>query len=341
MIEFTEASYLYSHFLKLADEGGGLDGADDKGLVLDKNDRFHPVWDIHKITGRWGSKPATQNWPKADTHGRPNLRAQVIAPEGRKLVGADLAQLEARIIGIRSGDPLLLSIFNGALTCGDCKALPVGKNCPKHDIHTYFACEVFPGFLDKPKDVKKVLRDIVKRGEYGGFYKGSIETLYKSMVQEFPDLTLRETARIVSIIGSRMPEVDRRHQRDMREAIQKKEIRSAILGRRRCFPMGLADPTVVSNHPVQSTGADVVNLGFIRICDELTRRSLYDVESRKICRAEPILQVHDALIFECDEDVADEVADVVLNGLSHTYSYEGREMYFPAETRIGQSWDQV
>jgi len=322
ILEYKEAAYNYSHFVRLQTD-------DQKGLVLD-HDRLHSDWDIHKITGRWGSSPNVQNWPKANSKGRPNLRSQVIAPPGRIFVGADFAQLEARIIGLLSGDPFLVSVFMA--NYGECAAgckpdtEPV-KFCPLHDMHTVFGCAVFPNFLEHP--ARKELRDLVKRGEYGGFYGGAVQTLYASIVKEFPEVTLADVAKIVQIISERMPGVSAWHQRLMQDAVQKGEIRSAILGRRRAFPLGHADPTVVYNHPVQSTGADIMNLGLLALVPHLPKG------------AEPIIQGHDALIVECWEDDAEYVRERVTKHLSQTHTVGSVTMRFPAEADIARSWDKL
>ncbi|KKN20764.1 hypothetical protein LCGC14_0932300 [marine sediment metagenome] len=247
--EYKEAAYLYSHFVKLSVDGG-------KGLILDDEDRVHIAWAIHKITGRWGSSPNFQNWSLENLTGRPNLRTQVVTCAGWTLVGADWAQLEARIIAMMSGDEFLCEIFLGSLTCNACDEAPPGKFCPAHDVHTVFALEVWPDFLDREEKVRKVLRGLVKSAEYGGFYGGSIDTLFQTIVKEHPDTTMPQVARIVHLIAQKMPKVAEWHQQLMRDAIQKKEVRSAILGRRRCFPLGNADVTVVKNHPVQCLRGD-------------------------------------------------------------------------------------
>jgi DNA polymerase I-like protein with 3'-5' exonuclease and polymerase domains len=270
-----------------------------------------------------------QNWPKENFRGRPNLRRQVVAPKGRKLVGADFSQLEARIIGL-----FLVSIFmeNFGQCDAGCKAdeEPV-KFCPKHDIHTVFAVEVFARFLEMDKDSRKELRDLVKRGEYGGFYKGAVETLYASIVREFPDVTLADVAKIVRIITEKMPLVDAWHQQLVRQVMQEGCIRSAILGRMRAFPLGNADMTVVVNFPVQSSAADIMDRGMLALVE-----SLKDIPS-----AEVILQIHDALVVECAEADAEEVRDRMTECLSQTHTVGGTTMFFPAKAEIGDSWDQL
>ncbi|KKL23324.1 hypothetical protein LCGC14_2426510, partial [marine sediment metagenome] len=140
ILEFREARKLHSTFVV----GLPIEPTKVAGFG-----RLHSSWDVHKITGRWGSSPNVQNWPKQNMKGRPNLRSQVVAPPGKTLVGADYAQLEARIIGMMSGDPFLVETFMDHF--GECPMDCVPhrepeKFCPLHDIHTVFSLEVFSGF---------------------------------------------------------------------------------------------------------------------------------------------------------------------------------------------------
>jgi uracil-DNA glycosylase family 4 len=323
ILEFREAAKLQSTFVV--------------GLPIERSrqgsrwGRLHSSWDIHKITGRWGSSPNIQNWPKANMRGRPNLRSQVVAPPGRKLVGADYAQLEARIIGMMSADPFLVSVFMDGF--GDCEAgcrpdIEPIKFCPEHDLHTVFAVEVFAGFQDYGKDEKKELRDLTKRGEYGGFYGGADETLYQSIVKEFPDVTQAAVAKITSTIRERMPGVEAWHHQLVRDAMSG-EIRSAIFGRRRTFPLGNAEMTVVYNFPVQATGADIIDMGIIEL-DPLLPRD-----------AHIIIHAHDALVVDCREQDAEHVAKQMTAALSMTVEFNGVEMFYPANAEIGDSWTEI
>lgn len=280
----------------------------------DENDRVHPRWSVHKITGRWGSEaPGSQNWPKADKKkGRPNLRSQVVAPPGRALVAFDAKQLEARIIALLSGDPFLLDIFHN-----------------DKDIHSEFARIVWPDFDRRPVDERKVLRDMIKRPEYGAFYGGAVDTLWKAVVRDYPNVTITMIGKMVATMKTKMPAVTAWHQRLMRQAAELGEVRSAILERRRCFPLGQFDLSEVVNFPVQSTGADIINLG------------LMDIMPRLPPNAFPILQIHDAVVFECDEDDQDLVKSLVVQSFTREVTYEGITINFPVDARAGKSWAEV
>jgi len=280
----------------------------------DENSRCHPRWSVHKITGRWGSEsPGSQNWPKADKKkGRPNLRTQVIAPHGRALVAFDAAQLEARIIALLSADPFLLDIFAN-----------------KRDIHSEFARIVWPDFDQKPVDERKVLRDMIKRPEYGAFYGGAVDTLWKAVVRDYPNVTIGMIGKMVAMMKTKMGGVTAWHQRMMRVADTAGEVRSAILGRRRCFPLKQFELSEVVNFPVQSTGADIINLGLMDIMPRLPEDAF------------PILQIHDAVVFECDEDDQDLVKQLVITSFTRDVTYEGVTVNFPVDARAGKSWAEV
>jgi DNA polymerase-1 len=280
----------------------------------DAYDRVHPRWSVHKITGRWGSEaPGSQNWPKADKKkGRPNLRSQVIARPGRALVAFDAKQLEARIIALLSADPFLLDIFNN-----------------DKDIHSEFARIVWPDFDLRPVDERKVLRDMIKRPEYGAFYGGAVDTLWKAVVRDYPNVTITMIGKMVATMKVKMPAVTAWHQRMMRVADEVGEVRSAILGRRRCFPLKQFELSEVVNFPVQSTGADIINLG------------LMDIMPRLPADAFPILQIHDAVVFECDEDDQDMMKKLVIQSFTREVTHEGITVNFPVDAKSGKSWAEV
>jgi DNA polymerase I-like protein with 3'-5' exonuclease and polymerase domains len=58
-------------------------------------------------------------------------------------------------------------------------------------------------------------------------------------------------------------------------------------------------------------------------------------------RAEVILQVHDAVVVECDESDAEKVRSIVTESLSQEHSHEGLTIRFPADADVGRSWAEV
>lgn len=317
---------------------------------MDTRDRVHPMWSVNAITGRWkADKPATMNTPKGDQiwpcagclqpretctckggfdkmapcfeswskippAGRmtPNVRWQVRARRGTKLVAFDYKQLEARIIALYSGEPFLLDVFR------------TGK-----DIHDEFSKIIWPGWATMNVDVRKELRDLTKRVEFAGFYGAAVDTAYENIRKDKPNVKRQDIAAALDLINRKLLHVQAWHAQLIRDAMQKGEIRSAILGRRTVFPLGNADPSVLYNFPVQAAAADLIDLG------------LAEFVKKKPKGAEPILHVHDSLVIECVENDLDKTVQAMRESFEQEHTIGETTMDFPIDLRVGESWGEV
>jgi DNA polymerase I-like protein with 3'-5' exonuclease and polymerase domains len=274
-----------------------------------------------------------QNWSKRAGGGAENLRAMIEAPEGYTFIGADQAQLEARLIGAMSQCPYLLGIFQrgedihsamaeigfpliwpklAATYKEHKKAMPKGKKCQCADC------------AERDK-----MRDIVKHLEYGGFYGGKDQTLWEDVVSFFPDFTQRQTREFLVAFNQRLPEVLAWRQQTLNEAINEGVIRSPILGRCQVFPLGRVDPTVAYNYKAQSGGADLWALGaieFMKCWDQFD-----SVDARLIHNG------HDSVLVLVRNELAKQVeADVY-----SCWSREWNGVPFIMETKIANRWSET
>lgn len=324
IIDFREADKLVSTFVWPIFDRRLSNGEMSYGFA-DPDDRVHPIWSIHKITGRWASRdPVESNVPKAKFKKlpdgtkkiiRPNIRAQIVAPKGRKFVGFDFAQLEARIIALVSGDPWL------------CKVFADGK-----DIHRECAKLVWAIFDSLPEDEQKKLRDMVKPFEYGAFYGGSPQTLWTNLVKEGQDIKLSDVISTVNKLMGGMKGVVQWQQTSIALASQPPfQVTSFLYKRRRCFPLGQADRNEAINFPAQSSAADIMNFGVERCMAGIDR----------FVGAFPILQIHDSCIFECWEEDAEALAAYVKECFTQEYEINGITIPFPIDIKIGNSWADV
>lgn len=299
------------------------------GLEIAPDGYIHPEWLIHKITGRWGSNPNVQNWSKRAGGGAENLRRMVHAPKNYLLVGADFAQLEARILALLSRDPLLLAVFMEG-----------------RDIHAEMAAIGFPAVWPglqatylAHKDEKgsckcetcasrDKARDLTKRLEYGGFYGGAPLVLWQSVVKDWPTLMLRDIEAFVRNMNQRMPAVMRWRRQVLEEATLKREVRSPILGRRETFPLGRVDPGVAYNYKAQSGGADLWCLGAL----DFMRRWPQDGASGRI-----IHNGHDSVLVLVKREDAERCALDVRESWERTID----GVTFKLDVRIGERWSDV
>ena len=324
LLTFRENDKLLTTFVwQLLDRH--IDGQLVQQGYADAADRIHPLWSVHKITGRWASyDPVVSNVPKSKFKRmpdgskkiiRPNLRRQIVAPRGRKFVGFDLAQLEARIIALLSADPFLCNIF---ATGGD--------------IHTECARLVFPTFDKLQKDDQKQLREQTKPLEYASFYGANPETCWRGLLKEGFNVKLADTTAAIGKIMGRMSGVVRwQRQQIARASIPPYVISSFLLGRRRTWPMGQVEATEALNFGVQSAGADIMNTGMARMAERLPNYREVDA----------IVQVHDAAVFECWDDDAEDLKADVIECFTQSHESGGLTIPFPIDARIGDDWSQV
>ncbi len=324
ILRYREDSKLLSTFVYGAFDRYAPDGEIISYGYADEDNRVHSIWSVHKITGRVASTEMTfGNVPKAKIKKmpdgtykivRPNLRRQVVAPRRRVFVEFDFSQLEARIIALLSKDPFLVDVFAS------------GK-----DIHTECARVVFPEFdslgdgSGKLTKMQKQLRDNTKPLEYGAFYGGSPETLWLNLVKEGYKLTLADVTKAVNILMQKMPGVVAWQRNCIQTAsMPPHEIREALYGRRRTFPLGQVDPNEAINFGVQAEGSALMDTGMIAMHQRLSKYN----------EAFEILQIHDAAVYECWEE--DAVA--IEQDVNECYTQIVDGIPFPIESSITYSW---
>lgn len=299
-----------------------------ENLDVDSNGYIHPQWSIHKITGRWGSNPNVQNWSVRAGGGAENLRRMVKAPEGYVFIGGDFAQLEARILACLSRDPLLLRIFQ-----------------ENRDIHAEMAAIGFPRewetldtHYQAHKDVdnckqcqaRKKARDMTKRLEYGGWYGGSAEVVWRAVVKDMPGLMLRDVENFNRNLNAQMPYVVKWRNEVLKEVMLSKEVRSPFLGRRETFPLGRVDPGVAYNYKAQSGGADLWCLGaldFIKVWPQ----------DNSMGMARIIHNGHDSALILTLQDCADAAAEDARKSWTRTIN----GVNFPMDFTQGERWSDV
>lgn len=318
-------------------------GDDSMGLGPDK--RLHVPWKIHGTpTGRWASgkeKDADddvvsinlQNWPGA-------MRKMVIAPDGMRFVGADFAQLEYRVVALLAGEVSLLDLFNDPA---------------RPDLHNTNAARLFgvdweatdPERVDNPfekdrrKRKRKILRGLTKNGLYGAMYLGSAETIQKTLQarslketdSEFAEAMRRVSKKqcqdFVDAIPRLWPAIETWRKWAVQDAIANQQVVCPLSGRRRVWPLGMLDATQAVNSRVQTFAGSLMNERFLYLTTALPKE------------AKIILQVHDSVVVECPEEMAQDVLKIVTDTMTTDLTLGGRRCMFPVDAKIGRTWAEV
>jgi len=235
-------------------------------------------------TGRLSStEPNLQNIPVRSPEGQ-RIRQAFIAPEGQVVLSADYSQIELRIMAHLSGDAGLL------------KAFAEGR-----DIHRATAAEVFGLPLDAVTDLQ---RRAAKAINFGLIYGMSAFGLARQL-----GIPRAEAQAYVDRYFARYPGV-RRYMEEAREKAREKGYAETLFGRRLALPdiqsrdarRRQQAERVAINAPMQGTAADII------------KRAMIDIDAwlgESGFPARMIMQVHDELVFEVEEERAGELADSV------------------------------
>ncbi len=259
-------------------------------LIEPRTGRIHTSFNqTVATTGRLSSsEPNLQNIPVRTEAGR-RIRRAFIAPPGRVLLSADYSQIELRIMAHLSRDERLIEAFRRG-----------------EDIHTSTAAAIFEVPLE---EVSEDQRRQAKTVNFGVMYGMGSVSLGKQL--GIPSAQAKD---FIESYFERFQGVAR-YIEETREAARRNGFVTTLLHRRRYLPelesgahqiRAFAERTAV-NTPIQGSAADLIKLAMIAVHDW--------IESSGVA-AEMIIQVHDELVFEVDEEAALRVRDRVMERMA-------------------------
>ena len=268
-------------------------------------------------SGRYSSKnPNFQNLPRDDKR----VKAYIISRPGRVFVGSDYSQLEPRVFASISGDPKLIECF-----------------LSDKDFYSVIGMEVFDKYDCLPiKDgdpnafgIKyKKLRDIAKVVALSSTYGTTAFKMAPTI-----NKTKEEAQEVIDGYFEKFPEVKQMmlqaHNTAKTEGVVKN-----LYGRPRRMPKATHIPKLFGdvdhadlpyewrnilnlavNHRIQSTGASIMNRAAIacwQMCKELAKTDPTWFEVKIV------LQVHDEIILEGPEQLAETMVLVLQEAMENT-----------------------
>ena len=262
-------------------------------------------------TGRLSSTdPNLQNIPIRTPEGR-RIRQAFVAPEGRVLLAADYSQIELRIMAHLSADKGLVKAF-----------------AKEQDVHRATAAEVFGTELD---DVSADQRRSAKAINFGLMYGMSAFGLAKQL-----GISRGEAQAYVDLYFDRYPGV-KAYMDNIRATAGEQGYVETVFGRRLYLPeinarnaqrRQYAERSAI-NAPMQGTAADIIKKAMITVHDWLKRSEP---------GARMIMQVHDELVFEVEEDKVDTVRDRVIDLMNGAAKLS---VPLKVDVGVGLNWDEA
>lgn len=292
----------------------------DKWEELSQYDgKLHPSFNITADTGRTTCKnPNIQQVPQDST-----LRNVITCPKGRKFIEVDMSQAELRVASIFSEDENMIHAYQSG-----------------SDLHQK-TMELIKGGK-KPKDAQeaKRWRTEAKSANFGLLYGMSAKTYQEYAKGYGMNITLEEAEDIRDDFFNSYPKLLDMHKKFV-EYAKKYGYTYSPIGRKRFLPnlksrnwkdVSEAERQAI-NTPVQGFASDLVISALADILeDESLDKSKYKI----------IGSVHDAILVEADEDVAEEYAKKVKEHMENPSVLEicDIEITVPlvADIEIGSAW---
>lgn len=281
------------------------------GLMKEIGDdgRIHTTFqNLVTATGRLSStEPNLQNIPVRTDLGA-EIRKMFVPKPGCVLVDADYSQIELRVLAHIADDKTMQEAF-----------------CTGEDIHTATAAQVFR--VDK-EQVTPLQRRHAKAVNFGIVYGISEFSLAEDI-----GVTRYEAREYIDNYLATYHGV-RDYMKKVVADARETGFTQTLYGRRRYIPelkssnfnIRQGAERIALNTPIQGTAADLIKLAMIRVENALRER---------FPQAQLLLQVHDELIVECPEEIADPVAALVSQEMQQIATLQ---VPLTAEAKFGKSW---
>ena len=298
LLEYREVYKLYSTYIEPLLKLG----------LSDENSRIYTSFvQTGTATGRLSSKnPNLQNIPTRTRLGA-QIRKAFVASKGKKLIGIDYSQIELRLLAHFSQDSVLVDAF---------------KN--DKDIHLQTAIAIFG------EEEASSKRAVAKTVNFGLLYGMGQKKLSDTL-----GITTKEAKEIIEKYFESFPTV-KTYFRSIVDRSKEYGYIETLLGRRRYFDYEKASPMFRAAYERESVNS--VFQGSASDLIKLSMNKIHKIIKDENLNAKMLLQIHDELIFEVDEDEAELLAkrfqDIMQNIIS---------LNIPLKTslNIGDNWGEL
>jgi len=279
--------------------------------LIQKDGRIHTTFNqAVTATGRLSSEnPNLQNIPIRTDLGK-IIRTAFEADDGKVLVSADYSQIDLRVMAHMSKDKKLTEAFWAG-----------------EDIHTKTAAEI--NKVTRSKITKK-MRYQAKALNFGVIYgMGSFgfaqsAGIAQDKAGEFISQYMKEFFGVAEFI------------RQTKEFAKKNGYVETEMGRRRYLPeinspnfqVQAGAERMAVNMPIQGLAADIMKLAMIAVYEFYKNNE----------RVNMILQIHDEIILEVDEELSDEVGKQVKKIMEGVYRLT---VPLIADIKTGRNWGEL
>ncbi len=283
--------------------------ADGLMKTIGEDGRIHTTFqNLVTATGRLSStEPNLQNIPVRTDLGA-EIRKMFIPKPGCVLVDADYSQIELRVLAHIADDEAMLTAFRSGM-----------------DIHTATAAQVFSV---PTQEVTPLQRRHAKAVNFGIVYGISEFSLAEDIGVSRYEAKAYIDSYLANYKGVKA------YMKQVVEDARQVGYTQTLYGRRRWIPelkssnfnIRQGAERIALNTPIQGTAADLIKLAMIHVDKALAEH---------YPQAKLILQVHDELIVECPQEIAQSVAELISKQMEQVAQLK---VPLLAEAKWGNSW---
>ncbi|PJI40548.1 MAG: DNA polymerase I [Rhizobium sp.] len=287
-------------------------------FVHPETKRVHTSYSLASTTtGRLSSsEPNLQNIPVRTAEGR-KIRTAFVSTPGHKLLSADYSQIELRVLAHVAEIPQLRQAFADGI-----------------DIHAMTASEMFGVPVEgMPPEVRRRAKAI----NFGIIYGISAFGLANQL-----GIERSEAGDYIKKYFERFPGI-KDYMESTKAFARENGYVETIFGRRAHYPeikssnpsMRAFNERAAINAPIQGSAADIIRRAMIKAEPALEAAGLRE-------KARMLLQVHDELIFEVEDEAIDAAMPIIVQTMEHA-AMPAVSMRVPlkVDARAAHNWDEA
>lgn len=282
-------------------------------LVNEQTNKIHSNFNqTVASTGRLSSSnPNLQNIPVRTELGREIRKAFIPSAPNRVILAADYSQIELRLLALFSRDDTLLKAFAQNL-----------------DIHRQTAAIIYNVAVE---DVSADQRREAKTINFGILYGMGQVKLSREL-----SITRNEAKEMIDNYFERFPTIQSYITSSV-ESARQQHFCSTLFGRKLYLPnitssnnrLKSEAERVAVNMPIQGSAADLIKIAMLEI----------DRQIKDDPRIKMILQVHDELVFDVEEDLVEEASALIRKAMEDALPAQYREIIrLKTDIGIGKNW---
>lgn len=236
----------------------------------------------------------------------PWIRRMFVADPGKVLFYVDLSQAEARVVAWLARCPSLIELFESG-----------------RDIHYENSIRFF-GFYDDEH------RITVKRVVHGSNYGEGPDRIIAVAAADGLRLKREDVVRGQDFYFTTYPEIKTNWWEDVKRDLRSSRTLETPLGWKRQF-FGRWDSVKFINE----------GLAFQPQCTVGILAELGMLSASRVPDAEILLNEHDAVLGQCDTELADRTVPNIVRAMEIPVTIHGRTLTIPAEAKVGRNWAEA